>query len=534
MTSVREGEPAPGPNGAASADQRRHPLVADAVHDSLSALERVLTGAGDGIALVGPDRRFAYANPNACQMLGRSLDALQGQDFLAILPTPPHEAAGRLPGLVGQSGTPFTCVVQGPGAAGREIVCSTFAVELAGNPHWVAIFRDLSGARAGARTALALAQTAARPVTGTTEEALAGIARHAVEGTRAVLSIIGLVGDDHKLAAIGGYGHPETVAALAAWTAVPPNLYDVPGGDVLITGRPIVLPDARTRLEAYPRLAVFAATLACVDWQAVAYVPLSWEGRVFGMLTAFLPSGLDGPSEVELAFYTALAGQAAVAVTNARLAASLERARLAGELHDSVSQALFSMTMHARAAQLAMTQAGVDENGPLGRAVTQLPDLTRGAMAEMRALIFELRPPALAEEGLMTALRQQAAALTAREGPAVTVDGPEERLELGAGTEEHLYRIVLEALHNVVKHARADRADIRVTAQDGVLRVTVSDDGAGFDPGAAHVGHLGLSTMAGRARAIGAELTVTSAPGAGTTVALVLPHHPREAARRAR
>ena len=319
---VREGEPTPGPNGAASADQRRHPLVADAVHDSLSALERVLTGAGDGIALVGPDRRFAYASPNACQMLGRPLDALQGQDFLAILPTPPHEAAGRLPGLVGQSGTPFTCVVQGPGAAGREIVCSAFAVELAGNPHWVAIFRDLAGPRAGARTALALAQTAAQPVTGTTEGALAGIARHAVEGTRAVLSIIGLVGDDHKLAAIGGYGHPETVAALATWTAVPPNLYDVPGGDVLVTGRPIVLPDARTRLEADPRWAVFAATLACVDWQAVAYVPLSWEGRVFGMLAAFLPSGLDGPSGVELAFYAALAGQAAVAVTNARLAAS--------------------------------------------------------------------------------------------------------------------------------------------------------------------------------------------------------------------
>jgi signal transduction histidine kinase len=100
-----------------------------------------------------------------------------------------------------------------------------------------------------------------------------------------------------------------------------------------------------------------------------------------------------------LAFYTALADQAAVAVTNARLAASLERSRLARDLHDSVSQALFSMTMHARAAQLAMATAGLDESGPLGRSVTQLAELTRGALAEMRALIFELRPGALAEEG---------------------------------------------------------------------------------------------------------------------------------------
>ena len=89
-----------------------------------------------------------------------------------------------------------------------------------------------------------------------------------------------------------------------------------------------------------------------------------------------------------------------------------------------MSQALFSMTMHARAAQLAMAKAGVDDSGPLGRSVAQLAELARGALAEMRALIFELRPGALAEEGLVAALAKQAAALSAREQVSVSVEGP--------------------------------------------------------------------------------------------------------------
>jgi signal transduction histidine kinase len=128
----------------------------------------------------------------------------------------------------------------------------------------------------------------------------------------------------------------------------------------------------------------------------------------------------------------------------------------------------------------------------------------------------------------VAALRKQGAALSVREQVAVTVEGPEQRLELGAGVEEHLYRIVSEALHNVVKHARADSAAVNVTAQAGVSWVTVSDDRAGFEQAAGHAGHLGLSTMAERARFIGADLTITSAPGAGTSVTISLPQAGRD------
>jgi signal transduction histidine kinase len=292
-----------------------------------------------------------------------------------------------------------------------------------------------------------------------------------------------------------------------------------------------VLPDARSIWSADPVTRAFAAaTDGRLDWQAGVYVPLSWENRVIGLFGVYLPAGLAGPSEVELAFYTALADQAAVTVANARLtaqarqaAALLERSRLARDLHDSVSQALFSMTMHARAAQLALAKAGQDRTGPLGRSIVELGELTRGALAEMRTLLFELRPATLAEEGLVRALRKHGATLTAREGTEITVEGPEERLDLTTGTEEHLYRIVSEALHNVVKHARAGRAMVRITERPGTLEVTVSDDGTGFDPDAVPPGQLGLSTMAQRAEAVGAELTVASAPGTGTAVSLTLP-----------
>jgi PAS domain S-box-containing protein len=515
--------------------------LADAAALGLSALAGVLAGAQDGITVVDAERRFVYANPAACEILGYPLEQLRGRDFLDSVPAREHTImlarfSHQLGGPAGQVPAPFTCNVRGPDGAEREIVYSQFAVGVAGNPQGVAIFQDLTGPRAAGRAAAALAQTAAQLVgAGTTDEILAGIARHAVEGTRALACRITAVDDDHKVALTGDYGLPaaglEAMAAPRSPVASGSlSLDDLPGGDAIVAGKPIVLPDARSVWEDNPATKALVAPLKGLDWQAAVFLPLCWEKRVFGLFGVYLPSGLAGPSEVELAFYTALADQAAVAVTNARLsaqarqaAALLERTRLARELHDSVSQALFSMTMHARAAQLSMAKAGLDETGPLGRSIVQLGELTRGALAEMRALIFELRPAALAEEGLVAALRKQAAALTAREETTITVQGPQERLDLDPGAEEHLYRIASEALHNVVKHARADSATVSVTTGEGVLRVEVRDDGTGFDQDSGHPGHLGLSTMTERTEAIGASLAITSAPGHGTTVTVSLP-----------
>jgi signal transduction histidine kinase len=203
--------------------------------------------------------------------------------------------------------------------------------------------------------------------------------------------------------------------------------------------------------------------------------------------------------------------------------AAEERQRIARDLHDSVSQSLFSMTLHARTAQRALQQTGQGGNGPVGRELGYVGELSRTALAEMRALIFELRPRGLAEEGLVSALTKHAAAVSAREGVAIEVAGPSERLPVSGDCEQHLYRLGQEALANASKHSQATRITVTVTNGGSSLALEVSDNGRGFDPAATFAGHLGLSTMRSRASDIGAKLLIDSAPGRGTAVRVELP-----------
>jgi len=203
--------------------------------------------------------------------------------------------------------------------------------------------------------------------------------------------------------------------------------------------------------------------------------------------------------------------------------AALERHRIARDLHDSVSQTLFSTTLHVRTAQRALELEQLDATGPVGEELGEIGQLTRGALAEMRALILELRPGALAEEGLVAALAKQASALSAREGLVIEVDGPDADLPLGPEVEEQLYRLGQEALANVVKHARASSATVRIAATDDIVTIEVTDDGRGFDPAAVGPEHFGLRSMRGRAADLGGRLELTSAPGAGTVLRVQVP-----------
>jgi signal transduction histidine kinase len=203
--------------------------------------------------------------------------------------------------------------------------------------------------------------------------------------------------------------------------------------------------------------------------------------------------------------------------------AALERQRIARDLHDSVSQSLFSTTLHVRTAQRALELEQLDATGPVGEELREIGQLTRGALAEMRALILELRPGALAEEGLVAALTKQAAALSAREGLVIEVDGPDAPLPLGPEVEEQLYRLGQEALANVVKHARASSATVHIAANENTVTIDVSDDGRGFDPAAVGPEHFGLRSMRGRVADLGGRLEITSAPGRGTVLRVEVP-----------
>ena len=205
-----------------------------------------------------------------------------------------------------------------------------------------------------------------------------------------------------------------------------------------------------------------------------------------------------------------------------------ERRRIARDLHDSVSQALFSTVLHTRTAQKALGQENGAASGRVAQSLAAIADLTKSVQSEMRALIFELRRDPV-HDGLVAALGRHASGLRAPDGPRIDVRGPEARLALSPRVETQLYGIGREALANVMKHANATSARVRVEAQPGQVLVEVRDNGRGFDPTAGHPGHFGLESMRSRASEIGGRLTIASTPGYGTVVRVRAPAEAGEA-----
>jgi signal transduction histidine kinase len=202
-----------------------------------------------------------------------------------------------------------------------------------------------------------------------------------------------------------------------------------------------------------------------------------------------------------------------------------ERRRIARDLHDSVSQALFSTALHTRTAQKALVQEGGSPSARVGRSLGAIADLTRSVQSEMRALIFELhRDPV--HDGLVATLTRHASGLNAPDGLTIDVRGPGPRLAVSELVETQLLAIGREALANVQKHAGASAAHVQVEAQPGQVLVEVRDNGRGFDPAAGHPGHFGLDSMRSRAAEIGGRVTITSAPGSGTLVRVSVPATP--------
>jgi signal transduction histidine kinase len=205
-----------------------------------------------------------------------------------------------------------------------------------------------------------------------------------------------------------------------------------------------------------------------------------------------------------------------------------ERRRIARDLHDSVSQALFSTALHTRTAQKALVQEGSDSSGRVGRSLGAIADLTRSVQKEIRELIRTLhRDPV--DGGLVAALTKYASDHCDATEVAIDVRGPAPRLPLSERVEAQLFAIGREALANSQKHARASAVHVRVEAQRGLVVLEVRDNGLGFDPAAGHPGHFGLDSMHSRAAEVGGWLTVTSAPGSGTAVRVGVPAQPDRA-----
>jgi signal transduction histidine kinase len=249
------------------------------------------------------------------------------------------------------------------------------------------------------------------------------------------------------------------------------------------------------------------------------------EQQVIGVLNI-----LNKPGEItaeDLRIINLFADQAAIIIEHIRLqrraeqfAILEERQRLARELHDSVTQALYSVTLYADAARLAFSRQQWEA---LDRNLQEARSMAREAMYDMRLLVFELRPFMLEKEGLVSALRARLAAVEGRAGLQTEVRVENER-RLPLQIEEELYRIAQEGLNNVVKHAQAREVQIQLKYGERVVRLEMKDDGAGFDPERAKLsGGVGLQGIQERVQRLGGRLEMDSAAGKGTRLEVEIP-----------
>lgn len=286
-------------------------------------------------------------------------------------------------------------------------------------------------------------------------------------------------------------------------------------GHVAATGTPLLVRD----VDQDPRYVPMVGSAT----RSELAVPIKVKGNVIGVLDV-QSHRVDAFEETDLSVLQSLAHQAAIAIENARLyeqaqeaAVVEERGRLARELHDAVTQTLFSASLLAE-----VLPATWDTDRAEGEQLLhELQQLSRGALAEMRALLLELRPTVLVAADLRDLLHQLAAAVTGRTGVPVRVSAHSADC-LPDEVHIALYRIAQEALNNVVKHSNATDVTVDFACSGGdaptKARLCVSDDGVGFDPASVAPEHLGLGIIRERADAIGATLQIDSAVGGGTRV----------------
>jgi PAS domain S-box-containing protein len=485
----------------------------------------------DGLFIIDLDGNLVDCNPAAARMHGYTMEEfrnLQPAEF--IHPDSQHVFQEYLATVkAGEQFRSRAVEVRKDGSVFHiEVIGTQFAYR--GRPATLAVVRDISE-QVGAE------QKLEQRVAERTRELRALLdTSHNVASTLELAPLLGLILDqlrgvveysgatifalDGDILSILGYRGPITDEQARR---IRFSLSQAGANRAVIQGRkPVIIPDVRAddplarafRTAAGEELATTYAYIRC--WMGV---PLMVKERVIGMLSLdHGQSHFYTPQHASLAL--AFASQAAVAIENAQLyeqarqlAALEERQKLARELHDSVSQALYGIALGARTARTWLDR----DPGQVAEPLDYVLSLAEAGLAEMRALIFELRPESLETEGLVSALRKQAASIRARHHIEVNTTLCDEPPSPPA-VKEALYRIAQEALHNTVKHARASRVDLRLACADGWLDLEVSDDGVGFDASGTFPGHLGLHSMRERAEKVGGRLILDSAPGRGARI----------------
>jgi signal transduction histidine kinase len=261
------------------------------------------------------------------------------------------------------------------------------------------------------------------------------------------------------------------------------------------------------------------------DMRSFLGVPIVAADEVIGAFYLTEKEGDDAFSAGDQELIELLAAHAAIAITNARLyersrelSILSERNRVALELHDVVSQKLFSVVLTAEAAGTLLER---DPDAAAGQ-IARTRQLASEALEELRSLILELRPADLARDGLDGALRKHVEVLRRLHRVEIDLDLAAGLSAGDGGRDGEILRIAQEAIQNALRHAGARRVSVRLAADDAALVLEVSDDGSGFDPDDPEVRskRLGLTSMEERAARLEGSLRIRSAPAAGTTVRL--------------
>ncbi len=510
-------------------DITAHQLAEEHLRDTEEQYRAIFEASSDALCIIALDGRIISANPAACRLYGYSVDELRCLSPTQLIHPDQydHLAKALCTIATGDLFQTQSLHVRSDG--------TTFPVDVritrftcCGLSQALVIVRDITERvqayhlleeRVAERTReLAGLLEVARTVASTLElEPLLGLILDHLKGVvdYSGATIRRLEGDDLTVLDYRGPLPGERVVGLHL-----PLAHDGPEHEVIRGGTSVILDDVRgetTLARAYRQLVPGAQPPEHVrSWLGV---PLLLKDRVVGMLTmVHREPGHYTPHHATLAL--AMAQQAAVAIENARLyqqaqalAAQEERQRLARDLHDAVTQTLFSASL------IAEVLPRLWERDP--RAGQQrLEDvrlLTQGALAEMRTLLLELRPAALTEANLGDLLRQLVAALSGRKRLPVTLT-LEEECTLPPDVQVGLYRVAQEALNNAARHSRATAIEVCLRCQGRGVVLQINDNGRGFRPAGIGAGHFGLRIMRERAAAIGATLTILSHPGAGTRV----------------
>ncbi|MBP2326953.1 signal transduction histidine kinase [Kibdelosporangium banguiense] len=487
--------------------------------------------APDGLAVVDRDGLFVRVNLVGSRLLGQPEAELIGsQAPFSLVSDTVAEPAGLFDDGPGEQVLTWT-----PASGMRREIA--YRVRHLPRDRGLAVvtFRDVTEERHRQRRIAALARSAANLAShGSVSATLDALAREVLQ-TDALAAVQVLAVDDsgRGLQVMGTAGFRHWDGFFERLLECRDRGASLRMLEALETRKPVVVANRWNEIQHDPAWIPLRDYMGEISWDSFASVPLITRGRCAGVLNAyFAPGQVVGGRTLE--FLIAMSEQAAIAIDYAALmqrerdtVRREERQRLARDLHDSIVQQIFSVSMQAKAMEVLAGRGEPVAAEAVHRMAAEVGQLSQTALTDLRAMVHELRPTATTERGgLEESVRALVESTTNRTGLQFTMHLGH-RLDTVCGDlAEDVYRIVAEAIHNVVKHAEAGQVVIRLDVRGKRLHATISDNGRGLHPETTAIPAspgYGLKSMQQRAERWGGTLTVQPGAEAGTMVRFTIP-----------